>query len=828
MIRRDPMTESEPVRGFSHYLALARLAIWWERLWPAIWPPLGIAGLFLTLALFDVLPLLPGWMHAGVLAALTAAFVWTLWRAIPAFRLPAHGSAQRRLETESRLEHRPLALAEDQLAGGRGDPLSEAMWRAHRRQMLKAIGRLRVGLPVPGLAARDPWALRAALALCLVVGFVVAGGGAVERVGRALSPDIAGFAPLPPAALEVWITPPDYTGLAPRVMRFGAAQETESRANGGTISVPAGSTMLAQLHGGRGTPYLQGPGGEQEFSEIAPGNGSAKASFQIEGKVESGGRMRVIQSGHEIGAWKVAIVPDEPPRVSFAHTPTATPRASLRIDFEAHDDFGVTSVKAVIERADGTHGSVGGKSLTIDLPLPARSPKDVKATSYQDLTAHPWAGLPVTAQLIAMDAKGQSAPSGQVTFTLPEREFHDPIARRLVQDRKALVRDPGQRQVVALDAARIASHPNDYRNDIVVFLALKSVHDRLLRDRREAAIDEVQKLLWDTALRVEEGEVPLAERQLRQAQKELMDALARDADNAEIQRLMDQLQRAMQKYFRSLAQDMQRHPERYQGALPLDAEMRELRGQDLQRMLDRIRELAQTGSKQAARQLLAQLQSMLENLRFGQMGKTQQGDNPAAKAMRSLQDLARRQQGLMDRTFQNARRGQEPGSSGQMPDSQALQAQQEALRRGLGEIMRNLSDLTGKIPGALGRAEGAMRDASRALGSNRPGEALGPQGEALENLRSGMSQAMKQLQGKFGSQYGFDPNQTGRFTEGDRDPLGRPLDENGRAWGSDVKVPDKGSTQRARQILDELRRRAGENQRPREELDYIHRLLRQF
>jgi len=34
--------------------------------------------------------------------------------------------------------------------------------------------------------------------------------------------------------------------------------------------------------------------------------------------------------------------------------------------------------------------------------------------------------------------------------------------------------------------------------------------------------------------------------------------------------------------------------------------------------------------------------------------------------------------------------------------------------------------------------------------------------------------------------------------------------------------------QRSRQILDELRRRAGEHYRPQIELDYIDRLLRRF
>ena len=50
-------------------------------------------------------------------------------------------------------------------------------------------------------------------------------------------------------------------------------------------------------------------------------------------------------------------------------------------------------------------------------------------------------------------------------------------------------------------------------------------------------------------------------------------------------------------------------------------------------------------------------------------------------------------------------------------------------------------------------------------------------------------------------------------------------------WGGDdggTRIPDKPEIQRSRQILDELRRRAGEWSRPDAERDYLHRLLKQF
>jgi hypothetical protein len=62
----------------------------------------------------------------------------------------------------------------------------------------------------------------------------------------------------------------------------------------------------------------------------------------------------------------------------------------------------------------------------------------------------------------------------------------------------------------------------------------------------------------------------------------------------------------------------------------------------------------------------------------------------------------------------------------------------------------------------------------------------------------------------------------------ERDPLGRPMSNNGTFDQGDVKIPDQNTLQKAREILDELRRRAGERYRPEIELDYIERLLKRF
>jgi hypothetical protein len=62
----------------------------------------------------------------------------------------------------------------------------------------------------------------------------------------------------------------------------------------------------------------------------------------------------------------------------------------------------------------------------------------------------------------------------------------------------------------------------------------------------------------------------------------------------------------------------------------------------------------------------------------------------------------------------------------------------------------------------------------------------------------------------------------------DTDPLGRPLRGHDLDGDNTVKVPGEIDVQRARRIIEELRKRFGESFRPQLELDYIERLLKDF
>ncbi|TIT72922.1 MAG: DUF4175 domain-containing protein, partial [Mesorhizobium sp.] len=117
----------------------------------------------------------------------------------------------------------------------------------------------------------------------------------------------------------------------------------------------------------------------------------------------------------------------------------------------------------------------------------------------------------------------------------------------------------------------------------------------------------------------------------------------------------------------------------------------------------------------------------------------------------------------------------------------------------------------------------SMGDAEQSLGEGDGDQAVGHQGRALEALRRGAKEMMKQMQAMQGDQGGSE--QGGRQQDADRDPLGRPRATKGPDDGNSVKVPDEIDVQRARQILEAIRKRLGNALSPDIERSYLERLL---
>lgn len=823
---------------------LSAAVLVWERLWRALWPPFAIAGSFVSLALLDFFSWVPGWLHATLLGLFTLAVAATLWRGIRRLRIPDFSAARRRLERVNRLSHRPLETLGDRVASSGGDdPVAVALWREHQARIRAVVSTLRVGRPRPRLIRRDPLALRFALALALLITGVAAGPDAPARIAHALSPDISTTLTARQASLDAWITPPGYTNRPPVFLTQGKDGQVPPQT---PILVPQGSVLVAQVGDAGWAPVLAMAGNPDDDAFELTAENSYRASVAL----EEAGPIAVRLSGRELGVWDIEIIPDSPPTVAFLREPGATPLGALRIDFEAHDDYGLASVSATVRRPKGS--AVDNETITFELPLPGLNAKDSVGAGYQDLTPHPWAGLPVEIRLVARDGRGQRGMSGAISTVLPERVFNHPVARAIIEQRKRLAGDPvGARNSVATALRRLAWETDAYDGDVVVFMSLTMASRRLKYGTAPDAIAAVQQQLWDTALRLEDGELSLASRELRRLQKELMEALAGDASDEELQRLLDELEAAMNELLDAMARMQPQGMEN----LPADPNAMTLNREDMQSLFDRLRELAQGGARDAARQMLSELQNLLENLRAGRTGEPPQEFREAMEMLESMQDLMRAQEELLDRTYREAqRRGQqgaqgqprpgEPqqgqrgqqGQQGQAQQGQGQQGQgessdvtlQEALRRQLGEIMRQLGEMTGDIPRPLGRAEGAMRRSTDALRADRPGAAVPPQTEALDQLQEGARMATEQLMQQFGGGMQAQGGMGRPGNQSGRDPFGRRTGGNSGFNQGDVEIPGESDIQRARRILDELRRRAGERHRPPVERDYIDRLLEPY
>ena len=798
-------------RTLARKLRLTGAAMVWERLWPALWPLTGTIALFLVAAVFDVYSWVPGWLHLLALVGFGAGIVWSVRSAIHEFRWPEARAAHRRLERSSGLAHRPLETLVDEMSGAR-DPGTKSLWHAHKDRAWATIAKLRVGAPQAGLARRDPRGLRVALALLLIIGFAAAGPGWQSRVSGAFTPDFSG-AGGPGIELAAWIAPPEYTGVAPIFLTAPSgdgATATAMTAEGGPIRVPSGSTFYAQVNGGKSQPALLLDETTMAFGVIDSEN------FQIDRLLETRQNLvqdlAVVQGRKELGHWQIQLVPDIPPVIAFTEPIAIDEGGAMSIQYLAEDDYGLDRTWLRVRRA-----GADGAEETFDLPLAGVNLRTVEGFREFDLTPHPWAGLPVAIALMATDALGQIGASEEIEMLLPEREFQNPVAKAVIEQRRDLAADPENRDRVAFALDAIADARTEEIPDTGIYLSLRSSIGRLKFDQTEAAIPEVIDQLWDTALALEDGDLGLAERDLRRAQQALQDALERGAPDEEIERLMDELQAAVDDYLRSLAEQGLEQAEGEPA--PPNEGGRRIDREELNRMLAEARELSRLGAREAAQQLLAELQDILENLRAGTAPR--EGEGMAAEAMRELGDLMQGQQQLMDETFQQAQRGAF-GDEAQVP----APGEQQQLRQQLGELMEGLEGAMGEIPGALGEAEEAMRGAGQALEGGDLGQALAQQTQALEQLRQGAAQLLEQMIGQAGEQPGGENVQ--RIPQPITDPLGRPLPGLGADTSNRVQVPDEADLQRARDILEELFRRAGERTRPLFELDYIDRLLRRF
>ncbi len=829
--------------------ARATLVLSWEALWPVFLGLLAVVGIFLAVSWFGLWIHLPKTARIAGLAIFALCALAALYPLLR-FRLPGRRTALARVDRDSGLAHSPATTLDDMLANGREEPATRALWEAHLKRAEKNAAALKVGIPSPQVPLLDRFAIRAAVLLAVVGAGFIAGPEKYARVLAAFDWQTSGSV-TQGFRLDAWIDPPPYTGRPPILLK---AQTDGGKDSLGAqqVRAPVGSIVIVRSSQGAGvttenTGALEAPKPDQKAEQenkdkpaAPPASTVARAGTASDQEqkftLRGDGKLVLKRLGRTVATYEFSAIPDQPPTISLVGEPRNNVRGSLTIKYKLEDDYGVLSADAEFSKPVVRGKPVTGRTLVgppkMNLGV-AQGPGGLgEAEKTTDLSEHPWAGTRATIQLMARDEGGNTGRSEAKELHLPQKVFVKPLARALVEQRRNLVLAPDDKSRVSLAFEGLMIEPEEFKISAGIFLGLRTIANRLDAAGNDDDLRAVADLIWEMALRIEEGDLSEAERELRAAQQALREALNRGANEEEIKRLMDQLRAAMDRFLREFAEQQRNNPNDDQAQDRNDRDQT-ITSQDLQRMLDQMERMAREGNTADAQRMLDQMQRMLENLRSARRGNQQnQAQREMNRALNQLDQMMRDQQELRDRTHRESQQGQNEQQNGDQ--NRSLQQRQEGLRQQLEDMQRRMQQFGMQPPQGFKEAEEAMREAEGQLGKGdrqSQGRAAEAQGRALEGLRQGMQSMAQQMQQQRGPGNQGGPGEPGgpeRRDTANPDPLGRESHTRGDNSRSLFEQPGATAAERAQRILEELRRRLSDPSRPSLELEYLERLLRRY
>lgn len=828
----DPMRSNLVMRKLALPLALTHAGLLAEHALRAFWPLMTVAMAALAALMLGMQDHLPVELVWGGMVISALALIVTFAIGIRRFRWPTRADALARLDET--LPGRPIAAILDKQAIGERDAESVALWQAHQARMAQRALAARPARPDLRLAARDPYAFRYVALLALLVALLF---GSVWRVGT-----VAGMVPGTGSDLasgptwEGWIEPPRYTGQPTLYLNDMTSPD---------LRISEGSRIVLRFYGEVGALTLaETVSGRTGEGEAIP----SAADPQQEFIVEQSGELRI--DGPDGRKWSVDVIEDSPPEIAVSGPASAEASGEMTLPFSASDDHGVTGGQAVIaldlDSIDRRHGLIPDpeprEKITVPLPMPITGDRqEFSEILIEDFSDHPWANLPVTITLTATDAAGHVTSGAPYATPLPGRRFFDPMAAAVIEQRRDLLWTRANAPRVAQILRAVSHRPDDIFGSQTAYLRLRVILRRLETftryDLSEAHRDEIAEALWDLALLLEDGDLGDALERLRRAQERLSEAMKNGASDQEIADLMQELRDATQDYLRQLAQQQPQEGEQDQQNAENTIQMNE---DDLQRMMDQIQELMEQGRMAEAQQALQELQQMMDNMRVTQ---GQGGPSEGEQAMEGLADTLREQQGLSDQAFRDLQDqfgpGGQSGQDGQQTPGGDTGGTEKSLADRQQALRDELSRQQGRLPGqgspegdaaqeALERAARAMDDAEDSLRQDDYAGAIDRQSEAMEALREGMRDLGEALAQNQQTQLGEGGTEPGDRRAESRDPLGRDTTQRGSVGTDQGLLQGEDVYRRARELLDEIRRRSGEGERSKTERDYLQRLLERF
>ncbi|MCZ2203562.1 TIGR02302 family protein [Bartonella sp. A05] len=801
------------IKSFSKIkLLCVRIVAWcvlfFERIWLRLLPFVLVLSLLCSLSWFGIFNLLNYWSHLLLLALVFFAAVWSLFPLF-GFRLPTIKDIDRRIERASGHKHQPLSVQRDHLCSEDDEGFRAIVWREHQRRMSEQLHHLQVGFVYPNSASYDPMAIRALFILLFVCAFSFSFSPSGGRLTDAF--DLHPMVDEVSMRIDAWITPPAYTGVAPIYLTRGEITQ---------FAIPENSDVVVRVVNDAGVTVKAIS--EEDGHKVLLAEKHEKTSLNdpvvhFETRLERSINLSV-SSRHKQYKWHLQMMKDQSPTICWLEKPGRILAGSLELQYEMDDDYGVT--KAFVEIEPLFNQSKDAvplyKAPEIELLL-AHNGKG-KMRMVQDLSSHPWAGAEVKITLVAEDGAGQQGRSKTFVMTLPQRIFTNPVARAVSEQRRLLALDAGARERVLDMLSALLARPERGLKNATHFLVLQSAWTRLSMAETEDQVRDVVHYLWQIALGIEGDQFESAQKRLKQAQVALRDALRHGASDTEIERLMADLRQAMDDYIRALAENAPENSN--SGDTDLSADT-------LYKKLDSIEEMAKIGSSSAAEQLLAEMEQTLDHLQVRKSNSAEEQNNSQTDRMKEkmdqLGDLMRRQQEILNDThrLETEQRHGEMMLKDLRSWRKALKNRQAELQSELLALERELSEQGIEQSDALKEAEEKMNSAKNDLDHGNHEMSLQNQSRALESLRQGAQSVLKTMREAL-QKAGNNPN----ITPGPQDPLGRPLSSETEQDKGKTPVLQDSDRTRARQILEEIRKRLGKEHIPEVEKNYLERLLR--
>ena len=825
---------------------LAYATLLWEITWPQLWPACSFLGLFFCIALLDGFKNLLFWQHVLILAFFTLVFCILLIRGL--LKVPKITSEKlwRHVEIVNGISDRALTEVSDKLGLNTDEKFAQDLWYAHKNFLSNSIRHIRVPLPNSSMAEKDPRGFRFFIPILLVVSIFASYGEIFKRVSLAFSPSI----PVSFESLKInfWVVPPLYTEVTPEFFERRIKElELRNQEKAKTISIfgverpiniPVDSKIIIQLGGSRVSPLIS-IGSRKLTGEIL--TYESKKMFQAETKIVMEDietrEVRIQLNQHIEVLVPIIVQEDKAPTVGFLRSPSRTANARLGVQFEANDDYGISKAEFIGVRPKNAISSNRDLlEIRETLPVPSGD-HSFQAFFNKDFSGHPWAGLPVLVRLEASDQRAQTGSTEQILTVLPERLFNHPVAQKLAEIKKKIsILDDQTRKEIIGSLENLLDKPMHFNQDFSIYLGIKIVATRLKGNISKMLISDIQKLLWDMALHIEDGEYAIAANDMVSSHGTVMKALNGDITGKELKRLMDNMKLAIKKFIDQLAKRIEE-----ESLVNSDITRKfEVISRDIiSEKIDRIRDLANTGSRLAAQELMAnlmktlrELQARIENNAGSKLGGKARG------AVKGLKGLIHEQQDLMDFTYkkniQTDSRSKQLGTieknAGHLSSNKSLMKEQQRLRSKLRKLTSEIQKSLGNVPGAVGSAAKAMDSASEVLLGGKLGAAVSYQGKAVEELRKSVERVIEGFRRKSANGGGQMIRGLGIGGRGMEDFFDSQENRFPQAGGtrSKVKIPNQQQVKKAKKLLDELRRRSSQQYRPIVEREYIKRLLKQY